>query len=162
MSDMIEETATVVRVDAGDAWVSVRTRSACGHCSAGSDCGTAMVAQLFGEKENLLRLHDTLGVAPGEQVVIGISNALLLKASALAYIAPLLGFIAAVVLGQAMGMGEEASGLFGLAGLGLGLWLINRVTGSSAGRKNYCPVMLKRTGTHYVPVNTVFDTGVES
>lgn len=162
MSTMIEETATVVRVEGRDAWVSVQTRSACGHCGASSHCGTAMVAQLFGEKENLLQLPDTLGVAPGDQVVIGVSNALLLKASMLAYIAPLLGFIAAVVLGQGIGMGEEASGLFGLAGLGLGLWLVNCVTGGRAARKNYCPVMLKRAGTHYVPVNTVFDTGVES
>lgn len=162
MSAMIEETATVVRVAEGDAWVSVRTRSACSHCGTSSDCGTAMVSRLFGEKENLLRLPDTLGVAPGEQVVIGVSNALLLKASLLAYIAPLLGFIAAMIIGQGVGMGEEASGIFGLAGLGIGLWLVNCVTGGSDARKNYCPVMLKRAGTHYVPVNTVFDTGVES
>lgn len=146
MSDMIEEIATVMRVEADTAWVATKSRSACGHCSSGSDCGTAMVAKLFGEKENLLRLDNSLDAQVGEQVVIGVSDALLLKASALAYLLPLIALIAAVALGQWSGLGEELSSLLGFIGLGLGLWSTNYITGGARGRKAYCPVMLRRTG----------------
>ena len=149
MSDMIEETATVMRVEAGTAWVATKSRSACGHCGSGSDCGTAMVAKLFGEKENLLRLDNSLDARVGEQVVIGVSDALLLKASALAYLLPLLALIAAVALGQWSGMGEDLSSLLGFIGLGLGLWTTNYITGGAQGRKAYCPVMLRRAGTEF-------------
>jgi len=142
--NMIEETATVVRVELGAAWVSIRSRSACGHCSSGSDCGTAMVAKLFGEKENLLRLDNSLDAAVGEQVVIGVSDALLLKASAMAYLLPLTVLIAAVAVGQWLGLGDELSTLLGFTGLGLGLWFTNRITGGARGRGTYCPVMLHR------------------
>ena len=146
MSDMIEETASVVRVEAGVAWVATRSRSACGHCGAGNDCGTAMVAKLFGEKENLLRLDNPLDARVGERVVIGVSDSMLLKASALAYLMPLLALIGAVALGQWSGLGEDLSTLLGFVGLGLGLWLTNYITGGSRSRKAYCPVMLRRAG----------------
>lgn len=144
MSGMIEETATVVRIEEGSAWVSTSRRNACGHCGSGSDCGTAMLAKLFGDKENLLRLDNSLGAEVGEQVVIGVSNALLLKASLLAYLLPLLVFIAMVALGQWAGINEELSSLAGFIGLGLGLWITNHITGGAQGRKHYCPVMLRR------------------
>lgn len=149
MSSMIEETATVVRVESGVAWVSSKSRSACGHCGSGNDCGTAMVAKLFGERENLLRLDNRLDARPGEQVVIGVSDALLLKASALAYLLPLLFLIAMVALGQMMGLGEGLGSLLGFVGLGFGLWAVNHVTGGARGRKNYCPVMLHRSEPHF-------------
>ncbi len=162
MSAMIEETAEVVRVEHGSAWVSIRSRNACGHCGSSGDCGTAMVAKLFGERENLLRLDNLLDARVGEQVVVGISNSLLLKASALAYIAPLLGFIAVVAVAQFVGVGEEASGLLGLAGFAGALWLVNRVTGGAAGRKAYCPTMLRRAAPSFVAANIPFNRGIET
>lgn len=149
MKQMIEETATVVRVEEGAAWVSVQTRSACGHCGASADCGTAMIAKLFGEKENLLRLANPLGVVAGDRVVIGVSNALLLKASMLAYLLPLVSFIAVVGIGQWLGLDEEVSTILGFAGLGAGLWLTNHLTGGRHGREAYCPVMLRRAGAEF-------------
>ena len=153
MSDMIEETARVVRVEDGSAWVATKSRSACGHCGASSDCGTAMVAKLFGERDNLLRLDNLLDVQVDEQVVIGVTDSLLLKASALAYMLPLLFLIAMVGLGEWMGLGESMGTLLGFVGLGIGLWAVNHVTGGAAGRKDYCPVMLRRAG----PGSTVIE-----
>lgn len=153
MSEMIEETATVVRVEDGAAWVATKSRSACGHCGASGDCGTAMVAKLFGERENLLRLDNSLDAEVGERVVIGVSNNLLLKASALAYLLPLLFLIALVALGQMLGMGEGASTLLGFVGLGIGLWAVNHVTGGTRGHKDYCPLMLRRVGTVIGPID---------
>jgi sigma-E factor negative regulatory protein RseC len=162
MSDMVEETATVVRVEQGAAWVSITTRSACGHCGSSGDCGTAMVSQLFGEKENELRLENTLDAAVGDQVVIGVSNTMLLKASMLAYILPLLALILVVGLGRSIGLGDEMSTALGFVGLGLGLWVTNRITGGAEGRKAYCPVMLRTAKHEFIPSTIGFTTGVKT
>jgi sigma-E factor negative regulatory protein RseC len=162
MSDMIEETATVVRLEQGSAWVSIKTRSACGHCGSSSDCGTAMVAQLFGEKENLLRLDNSLDVEVGEQVVIGVPNTMLLKASILAYMLPLIALIVMVGMGRWMGLGDDFSTALGFIGLGLGLWVTNRITGGATGRKAYCPVMLRRARHEFIPSTIGFTTGVKT
>lgn len=159
MSDMIEETVTVARTQAGVAWVATRTRNACSHCETSSHCGTAMVAKLFGEKTNLLQIENSLDARAGEQVVIGISNALLLKASVLAYLLPLIMFIATVGLGQVLGLRESVGTLLGFCGLGLGLWIANLITGSLSGRMIYCPVMLRRVYQHTINP-TDFEKGV--
>lgn len=162
MSDMIEETATVVRLEQGAAWVSIKTRSACGHCGSSTDCGTAMVSQLFGEKENQLRIDNSLEVQVGDRVVIGVPNTMLLKASILAYMLPLIALIVVVGLGRWIGLGEDLSTALGFVGLGLGLWVTNRITGGAQGRKAFCPVMLRRAKHEFIPNTIGFTTGVKT
>jgi len=139
---MIEESAQVVEARAGYAWVETRRRSACGSCSVGGACGTSVIAKLIGNRSHRFRVRDDLGVLPGEQVVIGIPDATLTRASLTAYLLPLLALMGTAVLAQALGAGEGLTALAGLLGLGLGMALAGR--SSIRGRERYRPLLLRR------------------
>ncbi|AFL74655.1 SoxR reducing system RseC family protein [Thiocystis violascens] len=143
---MIEEIASVVAVDDGGVWVETRRRSACGHCDSASVCGVSALAKLFGEGRNRLRIADPAGLRLGDRVVIGIPDGTLVRASLIAYLLPVIALVAAAAIGTALHLAEGAVALFGLAGLGSGLWLGGRITGGVAGRERYRPTLIRRAG----------------
>ncbi len=148
---MIEESAQVLETGAGYAWVETRRRSDCGACSVGGACATSAIAKLFGNRSHRLRVRDELGALPGEQVVIGIPDATLSRASLNAYLLPLLFLMGKALLAQALGAGEGLVALAGLLGLGLGLALAGR--SSKRERERYRPSLLRRTGGCRLPVS---------
>jgi sigma-E factor negative regulatory protein RseC len=149
---MIETPATVVDVKPGVAWVETVRQSACGHCESAGSCGTSVLAKLFGAPRSRLRIDDAQGLRLGEQVVIGIPDGTLVRASFVAYLIPLLVLIAAAGLATRLGAGEGAVALTGLAGLGIGLWLSGRLTGGPSARARYRPVLVRRGATTEVEI----------
>ena len=139
MERMIEEGATVVDVAEGFVWVETRRRSACGHCDSAETCGTSALAKLFGERRNRLRIDDPVGLRTGDQVVIGIANGALVRASLTAYLLPLIVLVTAAGIGTALQLAEGAVALLGLAGLGSGLWLGGRLTGGVSRARTVSP-----------------------
>lgn len=143
---MLEETATVVRVEGASAWIATRPRSACSHCASAAGCETGMLSKVFGQRTTLLQLDNALDVHVGDQVVVGIPDALLVRASGLAYLMPLFALIAVVVLAEFMGLGpvlgEGGKALLGLGGLAGGLLLTRRIAGNGCHRR-YQPTMLR-------------------
>ncbi len=142
---MIEETATVMRAEGGLAWVLPRPRgSACGHCSARAGCGSATFGDLFGlgPVVALIEVENRLCARSGEQVVIGIPDAVLIRASLLAYLLPLLAMLVAVALASSAGCAEGAQAVAGLAGLGAGFSLTRKLTRGA--RARYRPGVLRR------------------
>ena len=144
MERVIEETATVVAVTPGHAWVEASRRSACGHCGHSDHCGTGALAKLLRHGSNRLCIADPVGLHPGEGVRIAISADTLIRASLIAYLLPLLTLIAAAGLATAGGLAEGTVALLGLVGLGLGLWLSGRLTGGTEGRERYRPSLVER------------------
>jgi sigma-E factor negative regulatory protein RseC len=149
---MIETPATVIDVKPGVAWVETVRQSACGHCESAGSCGTSVLAKLFGAPRSRLRIDDAQGLRLGEQVVIGIPDGTLVRASFVAYLIPLLVLIAAAGLATRLGAGEGAVALTGLAGLGIGLWLSGRLTGGPSARARYRPVLVRRGATTEVEI----------
>ena len=143
---MIEESARVVAVAPGYAWVDARRRSACVSCKVASECSTSAVAKLFGVRANRLRVSDAIGVDVGDLVVIGIAESTLTRASLLAYLFPLFALMLGAYGAQTVGAGEGISALTGILGLCLGMWVAGRRTGAAAGRDAYRPVLLRRSG----------------
>jgi sigma-E factor negative regulatory protein RseC len=125
---MIEETAHVVGVEDGHAWVETERRSSCGSCSA-KGCGTGALSKILGTKVQRLKVRDPLGTEVGDTVILGIEEGVLLHGSLMVYIVPLLLMLAGGLLGEALApqWGTQPEGLsliFGLLGLGGGfLWL---------------------------------------
>jgi sigma-E factor negative regulatory protein RseC len=150
---MLEETATVVRVEGETAWIATRPRSACSHCASAAGCETGMVSKVFGQRTTLLQIDNPLGAGVGDQVVVGIPDALLVKASGIAYLMPLFGLIATVVLAELLGfgsvLGEGGKALLGLSGLAAGMLLTRRLVGNGCHRR-YQPQMLRRSGAEFV------------
>ncbi|WP_428634327.1 SoxR reducing system RseC family protein [Sedimenticola sp.] len=124
---MIEQTGIVTDTDGNSLWVETRQVSGCATCASGS-CSSAVVSKLFGERRQRLQLPNSLAARPGDAVVIGIPEAVLVRASLGAYLLPLLAMIGAALSGQLLEAGEGLQGLLGLLGLAGGFLLVRRLT----------------------------------
>ncbi len=124
---MLEETARVVEVHDGVLVAETQSRSGCSHCST-SSCTTSVVAKLFGVRRNRLLLDNSLGARPGDQVVIGIPDRLLVRASLTAYLLPLVVMLVITALGDMVGLNELLLSLLALGGLVVGLFTVRRVS----------------------------------
>ncbi|WP_296805282.1 SoxR reducing system RseC family protein [Thiocapsa sp.] len=149
---MIETPAKVVDVKPGVAWVETVRQSACGSCGSAGSCGTSVVAKLFGAPRSRLRIDDAQGLRVGEQVVIGIPDGTLVRASFVAYLIPLVFLIAAAALATRLGAGEGSVALIGIGGLAIGLWLSGRLTGGPSARERYRPILVRRGTSADVPM----------
>lgn len=138
---MIEQEARVLGLQGGDALVEVGRQSACGSCAAKSGCGTSVVASLFPQRRQQLRVANTQAAKPGDRVIIGLPEEGLQRASLLLYGAPLLGLLAGAGVGQQWGGSELQSILGGLLGAALGLWFVRW---RSARLGVMQPVMMRR------------------
>ena len=139
---MLEEIGTVVASQAGAILVVTQSRSACSHCSS-SGCGTSVVSKLFGVKSNRLLLDNRLGVQPGDRVVVGIPDDLLVRASLWAYLLPLIFMFVGPVLGGALGAGEAVQSLLALLGLAVGFTFVHWTTRSLSSQRRFKPQLLR-------------------
>lgn len=97
---MQEEIATVVHSQNGVVEVTTKIQSTCDKCEHTSHCGTGLLARYLAPKPENLKLRYDLPLLTGQQVKIGLSEALLLKLAAFIYLVPiLLLVISAATLG---------------------------------------------------------------
>lgn len=143
---MLEENATVVRLERNLAWVEAEPQGACGRCGSRGTCASGVLSQLLGRRRNLIPVDNGLDAGVGDRVVVGIADDLLLRAAVRAYLFPL--FLAVTLSGAAAagGAGDGATAVLALFGLLTGLWATRFMTGGSAGRARYRPRMLRRLG----------------
>jgi sigma-E factor negative regulatory protein RseC len=127
---MIEANGRVVRTAGESAWVQTARRSSCGSCSARSGCGTGALAGLFGARLHEVEVLNPIGAQPGEDVIVGISESLLVRGSVMLYLVPLLALVAGALLAEGLASRLDMTGselpaiLGGIAGLAVGLlWL---------------------------------------
>lgn len=96
---MIEEPAIVTKVEKYRVWVQGQQNNACGGCAQKSSCSTSVIAQWMPQK-NLEVLSD-LQLEVGDEVTIGIEEGVLLKASLLLYLVPLIAMFAGAAIAMA-------------------------------------------------------------
>ena len=123
---MIEEQGRVVAVEEGAVWVETRRRSTCSSCSAQHGCGQGLSDRLgLKGSTGLVRALCDLRLQVGDEVVIGIGEALLLRAALLVYLPPLLGLFVAAWGATRLGLSEPW--VIAAAGAGFALaWLLIR------------------------------------
>ncbi|MEW7975888.1 MAG: SoxR reducing system RseC family protein [Candidatus Sedimenticola endophacoides] len=139
---MLEETGTVVEANEDSVVVETQSRSACSQCSSGI-CGTSAIAKLFEFKANRVTLPNSLGARIGQQVVVGIQDALLVRASLLAYLLPLLIMFALVLFAKSAGASDGQLAVLAPAGLLLGLWMVRRLSARRSTNDEYHPTLLR-------------------
>jgi sigma-E factor negative regulatory protein RseC len=153
---MIEQEARVVALSGDDALVSIQRQSACGGCAAKSGCGTSVVASLFPQRQQTLRLRNSQRAEVGDRILVGLPEAALQRASLLLYGVPLVMLLAGAVTGQMLGGTEPLAILGGLSGVTLGLLAIRRLTGH-ARMRSMQPIMLRR-----LPAETAVSISLQS
>ncbi|MEJ2622242.1 MAG: SoxR reducing system RseC family protein [Candidatus Thiodiazotropha sp.] len=154
---MIEETATVVRIDDGYAFVETQKRAACGSCQSQGSCSTTVLSGLFKRRYSHLKVLNTVSAKPGEQVVIGLHEQALIKLSMLAYLLPLFSMIVLAIVAQYLidsltaYRGELPQVIGGLLGLIGGFFLLRLLATKNRHDPAYQAVMLRHADRVSVP-----------
>lgn len=138
---MIEQQATVVRVDGDTAEVTTQRESSCGSCSAKSGCGTSLIDAWFPQRVSKFQLKNDIGAKPGDTVVVGLDEGKMRRGSLLLYALPLAGLILGAVLGEYLATrsghsSELGAVLFGLLGLSGALIQVRRTTAGMTARSD--------------------------
>ncbi|HUH38721.1 MAG TPA: SoxR reducing system RseC family protein [Spongiibacteraceae bacterium] len=128
---MIIETGRVVAVEDGALWVETIRRSTCESCSARNACGHGLMNRVGAGRRNHVRAlfdsPDNVEYQVDDLVRISIPDHLLVQASAIVYLLPLLTMVAGLLLAP---QGSDAGAALGaVLGLGLGflaVWLHGR------------------------------------
>ncbi len=145
---MIEETAKVIAIKNRHITVESVVKSSCSGCQQIDSCGSGQVAKAFPQKKLLMQFSSDFPVNLGDIVVIGLSEAILLKSAWQVYMWPLLGLIFGALAGQSMveqGLVNHEivaialSFVFGY----LGFYLARRKQSSMASSRQWSPVILR-------------------
>ncbi|MFP4601833.1 MAG: SoxR reducing system RseC family protein [Halochromatium sp.] len=152
---MIEEHAIVTSTEAGIAEVEIMRRSTCNACNARSGCGVSLLDRVLGRRPQRLLLANRIAARTGDEVIVGMPEAALLKAALAAYMLPLAGLLAGAIAGDLMLAERSAdqglpllTGALGFAGALLGTRLYSR---RLAADPRWRAVLLRRV-TQSLPV----------
>jgi sigma-E factor negative regulatory protein RseC len=160
---MIEGTATVVKCEGKFAWVEAQRQTACGNCAASKGCGTSVLAKIIGKKVTRMRAINQIDAQVGDTVIVGLSEAGLLKGSLAVYLVPLLFMMLFAITGnvvarQMVWQTEQVVILFAVAGLAVaGIWL-RRFTRRIQYNDVYQPVILRRVSTPLLTRDSIQQT----
>lgn len=98
---MIEENVVVAKIENGQVWVESKQGSGCSGCQQKAACSTSALSKLI--KKRSVAVDSAFQLNVGDEVIVGIEEGILLRASLMLYLLPL---------------------LFMFLGGGLGNWLI--------------------------------------
>lgn len=126
----LEAVGRVVKVEEGFVWVTTQRETGCTGCQSQKGCGTSTLAKLFApESKTPLKLLNSLNAQVGQQVLLSLNGADLIKHSLMAYGLPLLGLFVGAAAFQAALQGIFSSELPAIMGGFLGLlggWVLTR------------------------------------
>jgi sigma-E factor negative regulatory protein RseC len=162
---VIEETARVVALEGDVALVETQRSSACGSCTVGSGCGTALIGRFFGHRAVRTRARNRAGARVGQQVVLGLDETAMLKGALALYLVPLLGLLAGAILGRELAeawqltLVEPLATLMAFGGLFGGLAWARRFGCGAARDGRYQAVVLRTLEGVAVAVNEIHRAG---
>lgn len=145
---IVTETAEVVAVEDGDAWIETQRKAVCDACAVQKGCGTGIISRMFSKRARV-RVPNTLGARVGERVVIGIDDSALIRASLAVYLMPLVWMMFGAFAGQMIGDAlqwthvEGATAASGVLGLFVGLLWLRRHARVSALDRTTQPNLLR-------------------
>lgn len=146
---MIEESALVTSRDGPFAHVEARRTTACGHCQVDAVCGTSLLNRFFGQRKVSIKALNPIDAGPGDEVVIGLRESALTRASVWFYLLPVILLIVFAGVGQWLAERSEllatepASVVGGLLGLLAGLLWARRSALRIGQDRRYQAVILR-------------------
>lgn len=144
---MIEESAHVLEAGAGYALVEIHRASACSSCQSQTSCASAALAKVWGKKSLRTRVTSTLTLQPGDNVVVGLADGVLVRGALLVYLLPIVLLIAGALLAQlsVAAAGEELVIVCAALGLGLGLLMARIISQRLRNDPRFQPVVLRHS-----------------
>jgi sigma-E factor negative regulatory protein RseC len=126
---MIEEVAVVVKIEDHQVWVQSGQNSACGGCQQKASCTTNAIGSVL--KKKSVPVDCDIQLKAGDEVMVAIDENLLLRASLLLYLVPLIAlFTGAGIADWLLADNQPYADLWiagsALLGFLLSLWLINK------------------------------------
>lgn len=142
---MIEEVAVVSAVGSDGIRVTAARTSACAQCASKSNCSQGVLSQWGQGKTVEIDVANpaALSVLPGQQVVIGLEEGSLVRASLLLYLLPLVLLIVGALLGSALEMVEWQQVLLAVLMMLAGFALARRLSTGRGAEARYQPVLLR-------------------
>ena len=141
---MIEQRATVTRVENGYVWIEAQRETSCGTCSAQKGCGTGLLAKTIGRRFVSMRVLNPVGAEAGDEVIIGLPEDSFLISAFLTYMLPLLLMLFGAVLFDALAANQLFVVLGGLGGFLLGWLILRRHVRKLAAKPVNQPVVLRK------------------
>jgi sigma-E factor negative regulatory protein RseC len=131
---MIEQQGQAVSESAGKVRVRLGGQSGCAACDAGRGCGAGVFGKLLRRRAVELDFENRVGARPGQGVMVGIPEALLLGLVTRFYLLPLLSGLAGAGLGHYVGVrlgaGTGGSDILALLfGAAAGAFVLRRLRG---------------------------------
>lgn len=126
---MIEELAVVVKIENHQVWVESGQNSACGGCQKKASCTTNALGSVL--KKKSVPVDCDIQLKTGDEVMVAIDESLLLRASLLLYLVPLVALftgagIADWLLADNILYADLWIAGSALLGFLFSLWLINQ------------------------------------
>jgi len=140
---LIEEKGTIVAVDEQFAWVNTLREPVCQSCSANYGCGQKALNSLSSGRFSQVRVNRSLSVEVGDQVLIGIEEEALVKASFIAYMLPIMTLISGAALAEkVLHLSDPLVAMAGLVSLLSGVLLVKTLSLRLSCNPSYHPQLL--------------------
>jgi len=129
---MIEELAVVVRIENHQVWVESGQNSACGGCLQKTSCATNAIGGVL--KKKSVPVDSDIQLKTGDRVMVAFDESLLLRASLLLYLTPLIALFTGAGMADWLLADNALYAELWIAGSAVlsflvSLWLINKVQG---------------------------------
>ncbi|ESQ16334.1 MAG: hypothetical protein N838_06135 [Thiohalocapsa sp. PB-PSB1] len=151
---LIEERVVVIAGNSEFVEVEAQHRGACSGCGVRAACGTSLLERFLGRRPSRLRVANLIDASVGEQVIVGVPEAVLLRTAASTYLLPLIGLILGAVgseqfvvntdLTSTLISTEHASLFGGVAGFVLAFQWSRSYATRIATNPQLMPVLLRR------------------
>ncbi len=143
---MLKEQATVVRVVDRHVELEMLRQSACSHCDLSQGCGIGAIGRLLGHRNKPIVLQSDIDLKAGDQVVLGLSDTGVLKASLLIYGLPICIMVIASSFGYWIADGSEVTTLVAASGGFLSGFLVSATLAKRKFPEQFYPRIIQVNG----------------
>ena len=152
---MIEQQGRVVEIEEGLVWVSYVRQTACQSCKSEAVCGNSYLEKWASGRITHIPALTSLDLRIGDDVIIGIAENAVLKASVFVYALPILLMVFGCYVGNLFSGNDLGAGIGGGVGMTSGFFAVYVHGLFNRHSSQYSPVVLKDLGAHRLAIQSL-------